>query len=101
MAIRVISRVSPSGAANILKSEVSQDLGTFPGNSPTTVLFLVPGAQVGDSVLVNPTLALPDDIFIVHFHVETADEVQVEFFNINGGDVVVGTQTMLFTLFRG
>ena len=81
-----------------VKVKVNQDLGTLAAGA-TTVTFPVPGAIVGDSVLVNPSILLPDTIFLVQYHISGAGTVDVIFYNISGGPVVVGPQDILFTLF--
>jgi len=101
MALRIVSRLSPSGPPNILKDTIQVDLGTLPGSSPSLFDFDVPGAKLGDSLLVNPTESLPNTIFIVHWHVLANDKIQIEFFNIDSNPVVAGDQPFLLTFFRG
>ena len=76
------------------------DFGTV---DPGTASFFVPvpGARVGDALLVNPTPALSGLIFFVHYHVESSDLVNLEVYNIDGSPIVVGEQSFLYTLFRG
>lgn len=99
---KVTSRKSPSGSPTILKASVSIDLGTMPGNSPSLYVFDVPGAELGDGVVVNPTEQLPNTVFVpVHCHVLSPGKVQVIFFNINGSPETPGVQPFVVSLLRG
>lgn len=96
-----VSRDGPSGPDGVFQVTVTRDVGALASGS-NVISFNVPGAQVGDGVMVNVTEALDNNIFPnIHVHVLAADTVQVNLFNISGAPVVPGSLPYLFTLFRG
>jgi hypothetical protein len=70
-----------SNLTNMIKANVSKNVGSISSDNHVDVNFSVPGAQTGSSVIVSPSANLPNQVIIGQTRVSSSGTVQVRFHN--------------------
>jgi hypothetical protein len=84
----------------IIQWQVNRDLPNINNNAVGTLTFAVPNAAVGSSVVVSPSVALPNGLLISYARVSAANTVEVKIANESGGNINFGVVTFYFMVIR-
>lgn len=76
--------------SNVIKTTESYDIGSVAASSTLTFDLTVPNAAVSSSVVVSPSVDLPDGLVIVNTRVSASGVVSVTVYNASAGAVDPG-----------
>ncbi len=91
-------RKGGTGPVGVMVRQVTVDIGALPNGAGTTVSIPVVEAQVGDGCQVNPTAALSQFLWFVHYHVNSPGNVDLVIFNGDVAPITPGPTTLTITL---
>lgn len=77
------------------------DPGSIVTGAIETQTIAVPGAKVGDLVLIQPRTDIDIDLINQSAYVDAADSLTFVIYNISGGTLNMGSKTFDFAVFRG
>ena len=95
-------KVGNNGTAisNIIKVDVTNNVGSISSDGTLNVDFSVPGAETGSSVMISPSADLPNQVFIGQARVQSNGVVRVRFYNESNSSKDPASMTYYITVIK-